>query len=235
MAANQNGRKLEIDNKTEWDTVALRTVFLKVINENIKFEGPLKHVIRPTVIYTRRGGYSGYAYYHSGRMTIRLPRKGQHCPHCQKGKVDLGWPRDDGKEGRMFINDRPNHAPCDQCDGTGKRRKPAELDIYKLAHLFEHELAHCRGYKHKGMCSLNGWQHATAVYYPYLEGITVGLKRQNEKPKPTSEDKQRQRYKAVLAAIERWERKRKRAMTALGKLSIKKRYYEKQLNLFKQP
>src|SRR5262245_13779521 len=66
-------RKLVINNKTAWDTRQLRTVFLKVINENIKFEGPLQYGIRARVVYTRRGGYSGYAYFHSGRMTIRLP------------------------------------------------------------------------------------------------------------------------------------------------------------------
>jgi hypothetical protein len=226
LYSDNKPRKLVIHNKTEWDTRALRTVFLKVINENIKHEGPLNHVIHAKVVYTRRGGYSGYAFYHSGRMTIRLPRKDQNCPECQKGKIDLGWPRDDGKEGRMWISDRPNHAPCDKCEGTGKRAKPAVLDTFKLGFLFEHELAHCRGYKHKGMCSLNGWQNATEKFYPYLAGITVGQR--VEKPKPKV-DHQQVRYQRVLASIKRWETKAKRAKTALAKLHQRRKRYEQTL------
>src|SRR5262245_9182223 len=176
-------RKLVIDNQTAWDTRALRTVFLKVINENIKFEGPLLHGIKARVVYTRRGGYSGYAFYHSGRMTIRLP-------HPTRSR-------------------------------STETRLPM-LDIYHVAHLVEHELAHCRGYKHKGMCGLNGWKNAKASYYPYLDGLTIGLKA--EKPKPVV-DKTAVKTERIAARIKSWETKLKRAENALKKLRKQQRYY----------
>jgi hypothetical protein len=228
-------RKLTLNNKTAWDTRALRTVFLKIINENIKFEGALKHLVRCTVVYGRGRGsnFSGYAYLHSGTMRLRVPRPSDACWHCTKGEVDAGWPRDDGKEGLMFISGRPNPRPCEHCDGTGKSDKGMTLDaedVFKLAHLFEHELAHCRGYQHKGMCSLNNWAHANATSYPYLDGITIGVRQVKPKPKATTADKQRVRLDRTLASIKAWESKLSRAETALKKLHARRKRYERALS-----
>ncbi len=112
-----------------------------------------------------------------------------------------------------------------------KLRLPREgtegkLDIYQLAHLFEHDLAHCRGYKHKGMCSLNSWKHATPEQYPYLDGMEVGHHVSKAKPKPAAKDL---RYQRVLANITRWKTKAKRAENALKKLDRQRRYYENAL------
>src|SRR5262245_40179333 len=213
-------RKLVINNKTAWDTRALRTVFLKVINENIKFEGPLQHGIRARVVYTRRGGYSGYAYFHSGTMTIRLP-------HPRRVKSDGSCPDcNDGNWYRAIIDDKlVDPTPCPTCNGTAKAKEPPksrQLDTYQVAHLVEHELAHCRGYKHKGMCGLNGWKNATASYYPYLKGLTIGLK--PEKAKPVI-DVTAVRATRVAARIKGWETKLKRAETALKKLRKQQKYY----------
>src|ERR1700745_4155338 len=80
--------KLVLNNKTRWDSRALRSEFLKVINENIRFEGPLKHTIHCTVVNsTRARHYSGYAYLHSGRMRLRLPPPTDTCWHCNNGTV----------------------------------------------------------------------------------------------------------------------------------------------------
>ena len=219
-----NMTKLVIYNETAWSTRELRSVFLKVINENIKFEGPLRHTIQATIVYTRRGGMSGYAYYHSGRMRLRLPKPSPNCWWCDGRKTrDQGWPRDDGKEGRMFLSNKRNPAPCNECNGTGKGTDQLKLDVRKLAHLFEHELAHCRGYKHKGMCGLNGWK-VREDDYKYLDGLSVNAR--ISKPK-TIVDKKQERYKRVLARITAWEAKAKRARNALKKLEATKRYYER--------
>ena len=177
-------KKLVIVNNTKWSTRALRSVFLKVINENIKHEGPLKHLLRVTVVNSRRqwGGFSGYAYLHSGTMRLRLPK--------------LGLDDDD------------------------------KLDVFRLGYLFEHELAHCRGYQHKGMGCLNSWASANEKYYPYLRGMSVG--RQAEKLNPEV-DIRRTRYERVLGRIRSWESKAKRARTALKKLAAQRTYYERNM------
>ena len=52
---------------------------------------------------------------------------------------------------------------------------------------------------------------------------------QPEKPKPTTQELQRKRAASVETRIVTWERKAKRAQTALSKLRKQKRYYEKAL------
>lgn len=53
---------------------------------------------------------------------------------------------------------------------------------------------------------------------------------QPEKPKPTTLDLQQKRAASVETRIVTWERKAKRAQTALSKLRKQKRYYEKTLS-----
>lgn len=174
-------RKLVIVNKTDWDTRQLRTVFLKVLNENIKYEGPLRHLIRATVKYSRYD-MSGYAYLQSGTMVLRLPRP--------------------------------------------DRGEASTLDPIRTGWLFEHELAHCRGYKHEQMSGLNTRATATVANYPYLAGIVVGVKQRKVKP---PRDVKRERYDRLLCQIAAWTTKQKRATNALKKLAVKRRYYERSM------
>lgn len=222
MKANFNlgttARKLVITNKTKWDTRALRTVFLKVINENIKFEGPLKHLIRCTVVDSRkrwhgRYTYSGYAYLHSGTMRLRVPPPTDRCQQCQDGHHYRAI-----EDGKLV-----DPSPCPNCNGTKMDPNGLTLDTFKLAHLFEHELAHCRGYKHKGMCSLNSWEPRPGDY-AYLDGFKVSAK--FDKPKPVIDCKV-VRAARIDARIKTWETKLKRAETALKKLRRQQAYYQK--------
>lgn len=206
-------RKLTIDNRTDWDTRALRTVFLKVLNENIKFEGPLKHLIRPKVVYSR-GRYSGYAYLRSGTMKLRLPRPTDRCSHCTDGNLY-----------RAVIDGKlVDPTPCEHCNGTNKRPGGPRLNTFKVGWLFEHELAHCRGYQHKGMCSLNDYARATVENYPYLDGITISPRIEKKKPPG---DRRRENEARIDARIASWETKLKRASNALKKLRRQKKYYER--------
>jgi len=45
------------------------------------------------------------------------------------------------------------------------------------------------------------------------------------------DDPRQERYQRVLASIDRWERKQRRAETALRKLARQRRYYEKELSV----
>jgi hypothetical protein len=62
---------MRIINETEWDTRQLRRVFSAVLRESNRVEGRHNHRLR---IHVARGRYvSGYAYFNSGRMKLRLP------------------------------------------------------------------------------------------------------------------------------------------------------------------
>jgi predicted SprT family Zn-dependent metalloprotease len=69
--------KITIDNKTHWRSDHIRAFIarcMKVERPDLCKRGaPALHVRIP---YTRNGGdcSSGYAYYHSNRMTVRLPK-----------------------------------------------------------------------------------------------------------------------------------------------------------------
>jgi hypothetical protein len=60
-------------------------------------------------------------------------------------------------------------------------------------------------------------------------GWLAGKLKRSDKPKPTKDDIRRQRYAATVAAIERWQRKERRAKNALRKLALRRKYYEREL------
>lgn len=59
-----------------------------------------------------------------------------------------------------------------------------------------------------------------------LCGWLDGKLKRPEKVKPPI-DRKNKRYQETMAALERWQRKEKRARTAIKKLTLRKRYYEK--------
>lgn len=118
--------------------------------------------------------------------------------------------------------------------GTMRLRLPmpkygidAQIDVLKLAFIFEHELAHCRGYGHDKMLGLNSWKQATADRYPYVVGMTVAAK-----PAPAAKPKtdvQVVRYRRVMTRLDDNRRVAKRLAKAIKKLEARRRYYEKAL------
>jgi len=213
----QISKKLNIVNRTQWPTRSLRTVMLKVLNANIKLEGPLRHPLRVTIVHSKkrwhgRGGYTGYAYLHSGTMKLRVPKPDDACQYCTDGKT---W-------GSIIDGKLADPSPCSQCKGTGKSVEPL-FDVFEFAHLFEHELMHCRGYKHETMGWLNRWSPEKKSHYPYLDGATVSPKlAQTAAPV----DRVAIRAQRVAARIVAWERKKRRADSALKKLYRQQKYYQ---------
>jgi len=101
------------------------------------------------------------------------------------------------------------------------------LDVFKVGFLFEHELAHCAGYGHKRMGPLNHWTIAHSGRYDYLDGMTIErAEPKAPKPKP---DRKIVNYQRAVAALKRWESKRKRAENAAKKYRAKVRRYERGL------
>lgn len=174
---------LKVLNKTQWATRDLRRIFSAVLRDSNKWEGKLNGAVRVTVVHSRTGSFSGYAYLNSTVMRLRVP-----TPDSLKG---------------------------------------AALDVFKLAYLFEHELAHCRGYVHEDMVGLNSWKCATETNYRYVAGMTVAAK-PPPKAKPKA-DVQVTRYLRVVAGIDKRERERAKLERALSKLAAKRRYYERVL------
>lgn len=99
-----------------------------------------------------------------------------------------------------------------------------DLDIVKLAFVFEHELTHCRGYRHKDMGSIRRWSHATPDNYECIKGMVVNVIEKGSKPK---QDLQIKRYENVLAIYKKWEAKRKSAANRERKALESVKYYEK--------
>jgi hypothetical protein len=182
--------EMKIKNSTVWDTADLRRVFAAVLTQSNKVEGnfPSKR-LKIDVVYTKGGGYSGCAWLHTGRMTIRVPR-----PRAATSLALFG---------------------------------PTEVDVFSLAWLFEHELAHCRGFKHDQMGCLNNWPTAERrkEMYPCVAGMKIGLAPvKPAKPKP---DAQAVRHAAAVAQLMRWKTKAKRAATGVKKAQARVRYYER--------
>jgi hypothetical protein len=114
--------------------------------------------------------------------------------------------------------------------GIMRLRLPAperarSLTVADVGWLFLHELAHCAGYDHSQMGPLN--HRVTKDRLTYLDGFPLGPQEPKAtKPKP---DVQATRYQQTVEALARWTTKLKRAQTALKKLKVRARYYERAL------
>lgn len=69
----------------------------------------------------------------------------------------------------------------------------------------------------------------TLAEHVISSGWLDGKLRRPDRSKPSTGDKRQQRYLATLAAIDRWQRKQRRAQTALRKLAVRRGYYERTL------
>jgi hypothetical protein len=98
-----------------------------------------------------------------------------------------------------------------------------------------HDISHWAGRrlfpKHKPHDPRHAYLERQLAELVVSDGWLDGKLKRPEKAKPTIEDVKRKRYEATKAALERWERKEKRARTAIRKLELRKRYYEKQLSI----
>lgn len=96
-----------------------------------------------------------------------------------------------------------------------------------------HDISHWAGRrlypKHKPHDARVAFIERTLAEHVVRSGWLEGKLRRPDKPKPAPADRQQQRYQATLAAIERWHRKQRRAQTALRKLAIRRKYYERRV------
>lgn len=130
--------------------------------------------------------------------------------------------------GWAYVNSGIMHinlpAPKDPITGV-----PRDLNTFKTAHVFEHELMHCRGIRgHKNMgAAYTDWDRATQEHYAYAKDLVVRVA--ELKPAAPKTDLQIVRYQRVLAKFSKWQGKRKNAATLEQKYKAQVLYYEKEL------
>jgi len=100
-----------------------------------------------------------------------------------------------------------------------------ELNGAELACLFEHELEHIRGYRHRSMS--RAWQSERFAWATNAEKFP--FRRKEMKPVKPKADTQLKRYANVLKKVAEKERALKRLQRLLKKWRQKQRYYEKVL------
>lgn len=204
-------------NHTKWNTRDLLGLCLA----GIKAEGDQRHY-RITIKLTRGGGAeytTGYAYYHSGSITLRLP-----APEALKREYlrESYFEDGDGSACLLFL---PFRALADLC------------------HTFAHELLHTNGVTHRemgGCCRSHSAERQTIRYaerdkaealaikcFPWAEAWltdqrTIGCPVLWPKPKrkpapvPVAEAKAQRLVKAE-ADLARWEKRLRLATTKVKK------------------
>ena len=99
------------------------------------------------------------------------------------------------------------------------------FDSAMFAALFEHELLHCRGYKHENMgsCDVSATHAAT---FADMASIKVEAQEPMDVPKPPPVDRVTHRRVLVEAALARWQKREDGAHRRVVKLKARLRGYE---------
>lgn len=139
------------------------------------------------------------------RMAMGKPWKGKWAATSGRRHT---WPR----SGVFYVNANGNH--------FGGWRD--------IVHFMSHYCNYRLYPKHKPHHGSHHFLEKEMVEYVIRQGWLDGKLKRPEKPKPAFDPK-RVRYERVCRRIEMWERKARRARTALKKLARTKGYYEKTL------
>lgn len=201
-----------VENKTHYDTRALRRLICEVHRRFAKHEGRLKawKWLRVHVGYAKHDNLSGKANYAGTWMQLLLPPN----KLASRKTADLG--------GRRIVSVDPKHDHIVHVAGR--------CDVQRLAYLIDHELYHSYGIGHDKMPKhVKEWPKDYNENYGWVVAFMGGefLVHKEEKAPRPKPDVQRVRYDRVLERIDVWETKARRAKNALKKLKVKARYYEK--------
>ena len=192
---------MRVINKTVWRTDQLKAILQRCAKQEFD-DGSRRKRLVITVEYTRRGGCSGYAWYHSNHSVVRIanPTRVTKWYRASGGASDFGQ---DFAPGSQYMTNLTMEFASVAC----------------------HEFAHNRGMKHRGMPKYYGWGPTWKQYVAWAAEMPLEQKA-TKAPAAKSEIVQG-KLDHVIKMRERAETRMKRAKTILQKWTVKERYYEK--------
>lgn len=245
---------VKITNQTEYSTSDIAAVFRAVLRDGYGEEG---RRYRMEVAYARQGRYcSGYAWIGTNHLHVNIPNSQsvyfadprtpeQRMREARKALARKAWAlrakwgtNGDALDAIYAARQGyPKSAMRDPTSGLWARSRPvckyvpySELSpevVLDLARVIAHELEHCRGMRHEGMCDSfkrAGEVRGGGLHFPSLEGLRV---RRVVKAKPAPQDHVAKRAENARLKVEAWERKLALAETKLSFWRKKVAYYER--------
>lgn len=212
---------MKIINKTEWRTDQLKAIIDRVAKAELDPEVRKKFVVR--IISARTASCSGYAYYHSNEITVRLLPPKQTLRRFEQ-EVTKREITPEGNERVWF--------------GKGKYvRKTIENGVNKpwFACVVAHEMAHARGMRHRQMLgaaryTFRGVKEGATTYrdyYAWANDYPVEPKPAKAKVEKPAEVVALKDYEHAKAKAAEWSRKLSTARRKAREWKAKARYYEK--------
>lgn len=253
---------VKITNQTEYSTSDIAAVFRAVLRDGWGEEG---RRYRMEVAYARQGRYcSGYAWVGTNHLRVNIPNSQsvpsadprtpeQRMREARKALARKAWAlrakwgtNGDALDAIYAARQGyPKSAMRDPTSGLWARSRLvckyvpySELSpevVLDLARVIAHELEHCRGMRHEGMCDSfkrSGEARGGGLHFPSLEGLRV---RRVVKAKPAPRDHVAKRAEKARLKLQEWERKLALAETKLSFWRRKVSYYDKRSAAPKPP
>lgn len=216
---------LRIDNRTNYRTEDLRVL----IAEALERDGLGSKGVNVRVTRARGDrGCSGYAWYHSRRMVLRVPEGQMVSLGTAKKRILVHGDDDRALDGGDWDEDQSGW--WIEVEQTNRKRVPWDVLPEKirddLARVTMHEAAHCRGVRHGDMardlkrCHRGGTDDRDVSW-----ASAFTIRRKEAKPPKAKPDLVAERAAHVAKQLARAERRLKLARTIAAKWRRKAAYY----------
>jgi hypothetical protein len=210
---------MKVINETVWNTADLKRILQRAAEQEFD-DGARRKGLVVTVKYTRSGGCSGYAHYHSRHSVVRIANPTSRIADTGVAPLDdprpavQGWTSTDGTKLVRVVR-RPINPD------NAEAMRDLKLQFASVAC---HEFAHNRGMRHKGMPNYYKWSGRWKEYVAWAADMPLTVK--PAKVKPSGEVLVMKNLDHAMASLKRAETRVKRAETLRRKWHRKVRYYE---------
>jgi hypothetical protein len=210
---------MKVINKTVWRTDHLKAILQRCARQEFD-DGSRRKRLVITIEYTRKGGCSGYAWYHSNHSVVRIANPNGTI--TRRRSVPLDDPR---KAIRRYGKELAGNTVK-----AVRESVPVIQDMTRLKLLFAsvacHEFAHNRGMKHRGMPKHYKW--ASGSWKSYVAwAAEMPLEQKPSVAKPTASETISQKLVHVRRMQRRASTRLRRARTIDRKWAAKVKYYER--------
>ena len=199
---------MRVFNETKYSTEDLRRIFAACVTKLRVTEGSAVSGLRVSVIDHAHGAnwIGGYAYYHSKRLTLKMPKKVRRDPE--------GW--------LQAVKTRRNW-----WDDKATTDYVLSVTAAKVADVFLHEVGHCLGTHHcKGETIETAFADWVKSTFNNNDAFPLRLKSELVVPKQKPDIKL-VRFERAKLNLAKAETRFKRSKTILGKWKSRVRYYSK--------